>query len=785
MKNKYLKNTLITVSIYGLLVLFAYFGLGFVLGKNYSDYLNQHTMFLDFIRQNFWASGDFFPQWNMNYGLGQSFVIMFYYGMYNPFVLITYLFPAVNPVFAFEFIFAIVLGLNTLAMTKLLELNKIEGRLNTAISVLSSFSGIFLFQMATHPMFIYYLPIMTMSLDALHYLVDNQRKSYYSVTVALIFFTNFTFAPIISVLQFFYFTTLLVEANKFNIKNYLQFIKAYITGVLCGMMILLPTFMFMMQSSSRDDINSVKLDIFSSYEKIISSIGAEAYVSGIFIIGLFALLGTLYINRRRKYLIMLLPMVLILIFEPLNYAFNLFEYVHDKVYIMYLPLWWLMFAEVVKKGNKKNLAVITVASTILYTLGVLHKLSIIYIVAIIIGSLLVYGLAIAKSRIQYIVVCGLLIAMSILFSIRVSSRTLINDYKNVDGETPTEMIPYRELEVKNNYINSIYSQAPNVYTSLENANYIQATRLEYEVPITSYVRQTKEHAFTNVYAQNLYGISNRDVDVNPIVYGVNNEDVYSIDQYQQLDANEKLYALNQGVFVENSDNMSYENKFDLKPIYSSDKAITITKDLVKRFDIPTKYQNGVLNISFDSDIANNPKSRQKIEINGRINEVMVKDRYGPNENSHLTYRITTKDVEQLKINTYTYEGKSPITYTNFKVSYQPLENFEQNKIEVIEPTSFEVDLNDSYSFNLKMDTDGYLATTIPYDPGFKIYVDDVEVPVEKIENLFIGTKLSAGEHRIVIKYNIPGFKLGLVVSAIGWLTIVYFYIKERKQAKSK
>lgn len=785
MKNKYLKNTLITVSIYGLLVLFAYFGLGFVLGKNYSDYLNQHTMFLDFIRQNFWASGDFFPQWNMNYGLGQSFVIMFYYGMYNPFVLITYLFPAVNPVFAFEFIFAIVLGLNTLAMTKLLELNKIEGRLNTAISVLSSFSGIFLFQMATHPMFIYYLPIMTMSLVALHYLVDNQRKSYYSVTVALIFFTNFTFAPIISVLQFFYFTTLLVEANKFNIKNYLQFIKAYITGVLCGMMILLPTFMFMMQSSSRDDINSVKLDIFSSYEKIISSIGAEAYVSGIFIIGLFALLGTLYINRRRKYLIMLLPMVLILIFEPLNYAFNLFEYVHDKVYIMYLPLWWLMFAEVVKKGNKKNLAVITVASTILYTLGVLHKLSIIYIVAIIIGSLLVYGLAIAKSRIQYIVVCGLLIAMSILFSIRVSSRTLINDYKNVDGETPTEMIPYRELEVKNNYINSIYSQAPNVYTSLENANYIQATRLEYEVPITSYVRQTKEHAFTNVYAQNLYGISNRDVDVNPIVYGVNNEDVYSIDQYQQLDANEKLYALNQGVFVENSDNMSYENKFDLKPIYSSDKAITITKDLVKRFDIPTKYQNGVLNISFDSDIANNPKSRQKIEINGRINEVMVKDRYGPNENSHLTYRITTKDVEQLKINTYTYEGKSPITYTNFKVSYQPLENFEQNKIEVIEPTSFEVDLNDSYSFNLKMDTDGYLATTIPYDPGFKIYVDDVEVPVEKIENLFIGTKLSAGEHRIVIKYNIPGFKLGLVVSAIGWLTIVYFYIKERKQAKSK
>lgn len=742
-------------------------------------------MFLDFIRQNFWASGDFFPQWNMNYGLGQSFVIMFYYGMYNPFVLITYLFPAVNPVFAFEFIFAIVLGLNTLAMTKLLELNKIEGRLNTAISVLSSFSGIFLFQMATHPMFIYYLPIMTMSLVALHYLVDNQRKSYYSVTVALIFFTNFTFAPIISVLQFFYFTTLLVEANKFNIKNYLQFIKAYITGVLCGMMILLPTFMFMMQSSSRDDINSVKLDIFSSYEKIISSIGAEAYVSGIFIIGLFALLGTLYINRRRKYLIMLLPMVLILIFEPLNYAFNLFEYVHDKVYIMYLPLWWLMFAEVVKKGNKKNLAVITVASTILYTLGVLHKLSIIYIVAIIIGSLLVYGLAIAKSRIQYIVVCGLLIAMSILFSIRVSSRTLINDYKNVDGETPTEMIPYRELEVKNNYINSIYSQAPNVYTSLENANYIQATRLEYEVPITSYVRQTKEHAFTNVYAQNLYGISNRDVDVNPIVYGVNNEDVYSIDQYQQLDANEKLYALNQGVFVENSDNMSYENKFDLKPIYSSDKAITITKDLVKRFDIPTKYQNGVLNISFDSDIANNPKSRQKIEINGRINEVMVKDRYGPNENSHLTYRITTKDVEQLKINTYTYEGKSPITYTNFKVSYQPLENFEQNKIEVIEPTSFEVDLNDSYSFNLKMDTDGYLATTIPYDPGFKIYVDDVEVPVEKIENLFIGTKLSAGEHRIVIKYNIPGFKLGLVVSAIGWLTIVYFYIKERKQAKSK
>lgn len=779
MKNKYIKNTVITVGIYISLLIFAYFVLDLLIAKGYSDYINQHTMFLDYIRKNFWTTGDLFPQWNMNYGLGQSFVIMFYYGMYNPFVLITYLMPSLNPVFAFNFIFAIVLGLNTLAMTKLLALNHIEGRLNSVVAVMSSFSGVFLFHISTHPMFIYYLPIMTLSLIALHYLVDENRKSYYGLTVGLIFFTNFTFAPMISVLQFFYFTALLVERKKFNLKSYVQFFISYVSGVLCGMMILLPTLLFMVFASSRTETIAPNVQLFAPISNMISAISSDHYVSGIFIIGIIGLLGTVFITRSRKYLIILIPMVLVLVFEPLNFAFNLFEYVHEKVYIMYLPLWWLMFAEVAKRGNKRNLGILTAISTLIFLIPVASKVSMIVIGIIICGGLVVYGLLITEKKWPTIAFSLILIASSLATNIRVYSSEYLYSYTNARGEVPREVSEYRELDEQNNHLPNIYSQVPNVYTSLENDYYIQSTRLEFEVPISSYVRQTKAYTFDNIYFQNLFGLKNEITSVNPIVYGVNDEDVYSLETYQQLDPNQKLYAVNQGLFVEGTDNESYQDKFTLQPVYVSNKSIEINQDVKKRYKLPKQYQNGVLNISFDSDVATNPRNSHAIEINGQVNKVMARDRYGINDNQQVTFRINTTDVEQLNLEVRA-TGKKPITYSNFKVTYQSVDNFEQNKLKVIEPTNFEVDLNDSYSFNLDMKKDGYLATTIPYDRGFKITVDGTEVPIEKMEDLFIGAKLTAGQHQIVITYHIPGFKIGLGLTILGWSIIGYFYISERK-----
>lgn len=776
-KNKCLKNAIITMAIYMFLVVCLYIFKDSVLAKNRSDYINQHTMFIDYIRRNFWATGDLFPQWNMNYGLGQSFVTMDYYGMYNPFVMLAYILPPINPVFILGIIFTILLGLNTAAMTKLLELNNIEGRINTSIAILSSFSGVFIYHMTTHPMFIYYLPIMTLSLVALHYLVEREIKSYYAITVGLIFFTNFTFAPIISVLQFFYFTGLLIESKKFKIKKYIQFIFAYLLGVLSGMLILIPTGAFELFSSARTEPLDPHFDFFSSLPLFIKNVGSNSYASGIFIIAIFAILGTIFVTRKHKHLIILIPMLLILIILPLNYTFNLFQYIHSKIYIMFLPIWWLLFAETIKQGNKLNLGILTISSTFIYFLQFTHNISLIRIIIILICSLLVYLLCVNNQKFITIIVCLALIFISFLNNLVVTPISQIDRFTNANGKVTSEITPYRELDAKNNHLENINTMIPNIYTSLENGTYIQASRLEFETPISSYVRQTKDFSFDNIYFQNLYGIKNKNVDVNPIVYGVLDKNSYNLDTYRKMTSDEKLYAVNQAIFTEESKNTNYENKFNLQPIYTNSGSLKISSNQEKTFKIPKQYQNGVLNISFDADLEHSNAQKQIIKINDQSNQVQYQDRYGINDNTKVTFRISTDDISELNTE-ITIDKPKPITYSNLKITYQAFEDFNKHKIQVVNPVDFVADLNHSFSFNLKMEDDGYLATTIPYDRGFKIYVDGQQSKVQKIEDLFIGTKLTKGTHSIIIKYNIPGFKIALVLSLIGWVSIAYLFIKE-------
>ncbi len=780
MKNKYLKVGLITVGLYLLMLLMVFYNQDSVFAKESSDYLNQHTMFIDYLRRNFWASGDFFPQWSMNYGMGQSFVIFFYYGLYNPFVMLSYILPPINPVYVFEFIFLLLVTINSLAMAKLLEFNKVPDRTSVAISVLSSFSGVFIFHLSTHPMFVYYLPIMTCSLVALHYFVDRGVKSFYMLSVGLIFFTNFTFAPMISVLQFSYFIGLLVDQKKLEIKYIVRFFKAYLIGVLMGMMILIPTAVFMLEASSRTETLTNELSLFNSFDFAINSISSNAYVSGIYIIGIVALLAALIGLRKTKYYIVALPMLLVLIFEPLNFAFNLFEYTHFKVYLMYLPLYWVMFGELAKRGNKLLGAVIVGLATIIYLLAndPLPETVSVYLLLLI--SVLIYLVLYNRNKVVLSLVVVFLVYQSVTAHMIITPVTEIENFTNASGEIPEAITEYRELDSKNNHLANIYSQVPNVYTSLENSYYIQAGRLEYESAISYFVRQTKAYTFDNIYYHNLFAIKNEQFEPNPIVYGVRDQDAYNMSDYRELDKNEKLYAVNQGLFIDSAEQTGYQDQFEFETLYESDEPVTISEETKVKLKVPEAYQDGVLNISFDADLTADDSQLHYIHANHQVNHVMYQDRYGVNENSQVTFRINTNDLDHFTIKVVP-QTDVPITYSNFKITYQSLADFEQSKLDVIKPDNFVADMNNSYQFDLKMDTDGYLATTIPYDIGFKIYVDGKKVDVEKIEDLYIGAKLTAGEHQIKIKYNIPGFRIGLIMTVIAIAMIIITFIFDLKK----
>ena len=68
-------------------------------------------------------------------------------------------------------------------------------------------------------------------------------------------------------------------------------------------------------------------------------------------------------------------------------------------------------------------------------------------------------------------------------------------------------------------------------------------------------------------------------------------------------------------------------------------------------------------------------------------------------------------------------------------------------------------------------------TSIPYDKGWKVYVDGRKVNSHKIGNALLGFNVTKGNHVIELKYRIPYFNVGLIVSII---SIVGLLIVKKK-----
>ena len=80
-----------------------------------------------------------------------------------------------------------------------------------------------------------------------------------------------------------------------------------------------------------------------------------------------------------------------------------------------------------------------------------------------------------------------------------------------------------------------------------------------------------------------------------------------------------------------------------------------------------------------------------------------------------------------------------------------------------------------------MKESGYFVTSIPYDEGFKVYVDNKVVEKQIVNKSFLGFKLSKGNHNIKIVYKSPLQKEGLILSFLGLVSFVSLSIIERRK----
>lgn len=80
-----------------------------------------------------------------------------------------------------------------------------------------------------------------------------------------------------------------------------------------------------------------------------------------------------------------------------------------------------------------------------------------------------------------------------------------------------------------------------------------------------------------------------------------------------------------------------------------------------------------------------------------------------------------------------------------------------------------------------------MFTSIPYDPGWHIYIDGEETETVRLVNgAFLGVFLpNAGEHEIELKYEVPGLKIGAIVSACGILAFLAVAFEKKLKKNNK
>lgn len=138
----------------------------------------------------------------------------------------------------------------------------------------------------------------------------------------------------------------------------------------------------------------------------------------------------------------------------------------------------------------------------------------------------------------------------------------------------------------------------------------------------------------------------------------------------------------------------------------------------------------------------------------------------------VSFQADAKDQKNGSGTIYVYQINSEV----FERGYQKLLSGAMNVTEYDDT---------SIKGSITAENDCLMYTSIPYDGGWKAYVDGKETKVAAINKAFVSVPLTAGEHTIELKYCPPGFAAGAVISVLSVAALVMLWIFVPKLKKKK
>lgn len=804
-----------------------------VFGAN-MDWISQHSVFPEYFRQQFYQTGQFFPEYAANIGGGQNIYNFSYYGLYNPIVLIAYLLPFAKMSDYLMAASVICLAASVCLLYGWLKKRRFSTEIALGVAVLFLLAGPMIYQSCHQIMFVQYMPFLLMAFSGVDRYWEKGKTGLYTLGVFLMILTSFYFSIAGMAALFLY--GWYGYPKGIRKRKLFGFLVPMIVAVLSAGVLLVPTAYAILQRSGSSKSQNLKELLMPKLQLDSSLYGT--YSVGLTVVLVAVLLGGIVYGTIRERLVSVACVALLTV-PVFAWGFNGMLYVRYKSLIPFLPFFCYLTAVFLERmwngtiGRWKGAVIfggtVGVSLLALYLQGSGSKTQNYQLILIESVALFFFFLIFQKWKRPFLLLIPALVCLVLInHAVNGKAGNLVQkeDYQEItdsawqdavqevlDGETGlyrTEQSGVAKKRKDNvNRIWDMRQWTTSVYSSAYNTEYqnFRKNIFQVEQPFRNGLMQS---ASANPLFQKFMGVryvigwsedgENFTTEVQeaaaPVIYGTSQ--ILSEKTYQTME-----FPYNQTMLMQyavtDEENIAEHGVTKTKGIQETNVTFTARHGVTKEDDswkIKTKKeQKATLSVEGETsgkeqilylqfDVENEHPNRDvSIVINGIRNKLTAKSHLYYNGNTTFTY-VMKLSADQKKVNVTL--GKGTYRICNLKSYVSDTTVLEDDSLY---QSTFTPDWNatkgNQISGSIEMEQDGYLITSIPYDSHLEIKVDGREVVTEKVNTAFVGCRMVSGEHWVTITYHAPGLSAGKWISLAGILLWAGMWLLTRKFSRAE
>lgn len=748
------------------------------------DFKYQHYLIPEYFRTLFYSTYDLFPDFALNLGSGQNIYYLSYYGLFNPFILLSYLFPNIKMINYMIITNCLIVLISTYLFYFYLRKNKYNEKTSFITSFLFLTSGPLIFHSKRHIMFINYFPFLILGLYGIDNYLKTKNITLLTISISLIILTSYYFSiPALIVLFLYSVYKYIKITNNITIKSliihYLNIAIPFILGIMITSILTIPTLYTLLNGRTANNATTTLKELLTP--NITKNFFYNPYSLGLTLISLISLLNFIFKGKKEtKYLST--TCLLISILPIFNYILNGTLYINPKSLIPFIILILLLVAKFLSSYLKERI------------------------------------------NLKQILLLSYLIITSFSICLYINSKDKLMNKKEINNpiyNTTNQLIQeitkkdntfYRIntnilKETNINKVTNINEYKTTIYSSTSNQYYTTSYNKILKNPIPNrnkFMISPSNNLISNTLLNEKYIITKdnlspnlklikeqnniklyKNTNVLPLGYATNK--IISKNQYQTIPYPINITILLNNIIIDNNkiknkkitnltkNNLDYKIiKYTNLDLYNGNNntIIKANKNASMTIKLNKNNKNKLIFIRFNHEYI--PNKDLAITINNTKNKLTNKTWKYYNDNTTFNYILYNTNNLDIFFKEGTYQLNNFESYT---IDYNILKNL-KNNIDEFNINKAETK-GDTIKGNINVrKNNSYFTLSIPYDKGFKIKIDNKITNYQKSGTNFIAFPISKGKHNITITYKAPYKKISLIISILGIILTIILSIKK-------